>query len=96
MTRARWPWGGGPAPALRCDECRRRLGKQATHFVIAGGEYLLCQACMTGSRGRSQRLHGKYYPECPESWHEMFDHEKSFATRAGAWFSLTDPEKRTA
>jgi hypothetical protein len=91
----RWPWGTGPAPALRCDECRKRIGKPRTHFVTAS-ENLLCPHCMTLNRAASGRLHAKYYPDCPEPWHDMFDHGLSHATRAGAWFVLTNPEKSAA
>jgi late competence protein required for DNA uptake (superfamily II DNA/RNA helicase) len=91
----RWPWGHGPAPALRCDECGKRIGKPRTHFIPAS-ENLLCPSCMVLTRSGSVRLHAKYYPDCPETWHDMWDHSLSHATRAGAWFVLPDPEKRTA
>lgn len=89
----RWPWGTGPAPALCCDECRKRIGKSRTHFVIASGN-LLCPGCLVLTRGSSARLHAKYYPDCPEDWHDMWNHNISHATRAAAWFVLAEPERR--
>lgn len=37
---SRWPWGDGPAPALRCDECRKRIGRPRTHFITASQNLL--------------------------------------------------------
>ena len=86
----RFPWGAGPAPALRCDECGRRIGKPRFHCVVAGA-HLLCVRCL-GQR----RLHAKYHPDCPVAWHDMYDDDVSLATRAAAWFVLADPESRAA
>jgi hypothetical protein len=85
----RWPWGSGPAPALCCDECGKRIGKPRTHFITAS-ENLLCARCMMPNRGGSTHLHAKYYPGCPDHWHGMFDHGLTHATRAGAWFARAE------
>jgi hypothetical protein len=88
----RWPWGAGPAPALRCDECGKRIGRRRLHALIETDRmHLLCGRCLD-----RQDLHANYYPDCPEIWHDMFDHHISYTSRAAAWFVLTDPERRTA
>jgi hypothetical protein len=89
MMTGRWPWGAGPAPALRCDECGKRIGRRRLHFVTASA-HLLCGSCLD-----KRQLHTKYYPDCPENWHDMYDHGGQLATRAAAWFVLNNPEKRT-
>lgn len=92
---SRFPWGAGPAPALRCDECGKRIGIRRGHHVLSDGEILLCGGCRTSySAGRGRGMHSKYYPDCPDSWHDMFDHPGHLATRAAAWFVLSDPAKR--
>jgi len=83
-----WPWGTGPAPALLCDECRKRIGKQRSHLVTESG-HLLCIRCLS-----DPKAHAKYHPNCPKGWHDMHDHGLKFATRASAWFALDNPEKR--
>ena len=88
---ARWPWGAGPAPALRCDECGKRIGRRRLHFVLTDGARLLCGRCT-----ERRDLHAVYFPHCPKSWHDLYDHDLRLATRAAAWFVLDTPEKRTA
>jgi hypothetical protein len=92
MTGAvnRFPWGAGRAPALRCDQCRRRIGQRRFHCVVDNTK-LLCSRCL-GDRG----LHAKYYPACAEDWHDMYDHPLKLATRAAAWFVLDSPERKQA
>jgi hypothetical protein len=46
--------------------------------------------------GSTRLLHAKYYPDCQEHWHDMFDHHISHATRAAAWVVLEDPRRRIA
>jgi hypothetical protein len=86
-----WPWGAGPAPALRCDQCGKRIGRRRLHCVLGDGARLLCSRCLS-----RRELHAVYYPDCPVRWHDMYDHGLSFATRAAAWFVLDNPETRTA
>lgn len=85
MTR--FPWGDGPAPALDCHECGRRIGKQRLHFITKFGHQpgrLLCGKCRD-----NKSLHAKYYPDCPDDWHDMWDHPCHGATtRATAWLIL--------
>ena len=96
MTAGRFPWGAGPAPALRCDECARRIGKTNTHLVTPDRGNLFCVRCWMGPRSTQARLHARLYPDCPHTWHDLGDHHVGHATRAGAWFALHDPEKRKA
>jgi hypothetical protein len=87
----RWPWGYGRAPALYCDECGRRIGQRRFHCVVS----MTPSCCAAGAWG-GRGLHAKYYPACAENWHDMYDHPLKMATRAAAWFILTDAEIRRA
>lgn len=85
----RWPWGSvGPAPALRCDECGRRIGARRLHFVLDEAR-LLCVRCID-----NRELHAAYFPSCPRLWHDMNDHPWRLATRAAAWCVLSDPKSK--
>lgn len=91
MSR-RWPWGYGRAPALYCDECGRRIGRERLHFILDSidSTRLMCGRCID-----RRELHAKYYPACPDGdWHDMYDHPLKLATRAAAWFILSDAESR--
>jgi len=78
----RFPWGSGPAPAHDCRECGHRIGKRRFHCIVADTR-VLCAKCLN-----QRPLHAKYYPGCPDTWHDMHDHGTRFATRAAAWFVL--------
>jgi len=94
---SRYPWGAGRAPALRCDGCGRQIGMGIGHHVIRDGAVLLCRHCRDPrTRAAMQEAHVRWYPACPHDWHDMFDHGGRFATRAGAWYALTDPENKRA
>lgn len=75
-----------PAPSFDCAVCGRRIGKTRGHFLLGypdtppSPERLLCVRCMNNSR----RLHARYYPDCPERWHDLHDHPSCHATRAAA------------
>ena len=86
----RFPWGAGRAPALRCDECNKRIGGRRLHCIL-DKTHLLCVRCMD-----HRHLHTKYYPDCPSAWHDMWDSHGSLqlATRAAAWFVLPDERER--
>jgi hypothetical protein len=86
---ARFPWGSGPAPAHDCHECGKHIGNRRFHCIVDNTR-VLCGRCLD-----QRHLHTKYYPECPDAWHDMYDHDLKLATRAAAWFVLNDPEKRT-
>ena len=96
MTTRAFPSGAGPAPPLRCDQCRRRIGKTNTHLVHNDGQYLLCVRCHMAPLSMQRRLHTQLYPDCPHTWHDLSDHHASHATRAVAWFALTNPQGRSA
>lgn len=97
MTDQRFRWGTGRAPALRCDECGRRIGQHTGHHILHEGAVLLCGRCrLPNSQARTRAMHAKYYPQCTEPWHDMFHHQARVATRAAAWLALTHPEERTA
>ena len=81
---ARFPWGSGPAPALDCHECGKRIGKRRFHCIIDNTR-VLCARCLD-----QRHLHTKYHPDCPTSWHDMYDHDIKLATRAAAWHLLAN------
>jgi hypothetical protein len=81
---ARFPWGAGPAPPLDCSTCGHRIGKRRFHCII-GNTRVLCGRCMN-----QRHLHTEYYPDCRAAWHDMYDHGVQFATRAAAWYVLTE------
>ncbi len=89
-----WPWGSGPAPALHCDGCGRRLGKQAGHFITET-RHLVCGTCLFSTDDRGRRLHAKFHPDCVNACRGLLDHRTSSATRAAAWFVLTKPKERS-
>jgi hypothetical protein len=91
VSRAgRWPWGYGRAPALYCDECGRHIGQRRSHFILDGTR-LLCGRCID-----RRELHAAYFPSCPRLWHDLYDHPFQTASRAAAWFLLTDAERKRA
>ena len=85
----RWPWGTGPAPPHDCHECGRRIGERRFHCII-NNTHVLCGKCID-----KRHLHATYYPDCPENWHDMYDHALHFATRAAAWYVLTADDPAT-
>lgn len=70
-----------PAPALDCSACGRTIGKRAGHSITEDNR-VICTRCLG-----DKRLHGVFWPECPDTWHDMYDHTPSVCgTRAGvAW-----------
>lgn len=65
------------APQLECSLCDRVIGKAAAHFLI-DGSHVLCGRC-----SRATDAHARLFPDCPERWHDIFDHPISQGTRAG-------------
>ena len=81
----RFPWGSGPAPALNCSVCGRRIGKTATHIANADAVAVICVRCAW-----NPGMHTAWYPNCDDPDHRfVFDHHPGHATRAGAWYVLT-------
>ena len=84
------PWGTGPAPPLRCDNCGKRI--RGEHYILRhDDELLLCGTCLD----RTER-HATYFPDCPHTWHDLIDHLHYTASRTAAWASLTNPESKQA
>ncbi|MCV7317269.1 hypothetical protein H7J77_17175 [Mycolicibacillus parakoreensis] len=67
--------------AYRCNVCNRRLGLNRMHLVV-NNTTILCARC-ANENGR--RLHSELHPDCPEDWHDVYDHPLKFATRAGVF-----------
>ena len=90
-TTTRFPWGSGPAPALNCSECGRRIGSRSMHHFFAADlrnptdMVLMCERCAYAA------VHAQRYPDCPARWrHDMCDHlVTSSSSRADAWHVLT-------
>ncbi|BBZ74142.1 hypothetical protein [Mycobacterium paraseoulense] len=86
MNTGRYPRGVGPAPALNCSVCGRRIGLRGAHFFVQPN-VLMCGKCATWDNN-SRTAHAARYPDCPDTWHDMWDHYICSATRAGAWYVL--------
>jgi len=94
------------APQFRCHECRRWIARKRTVMLLAadspGAEpVLLCLTCM--DRPSPRAAHAKWYPGCPERWHDMYDHhEHAWCSRAGVasllgiWPARRESEQRTS
>jgi hypothetical protein len=76
-----------PAPPVDCDQCGRRIGARRVHYVATTATPLVvvCVRCL----GRG--AHARIYPACPEQWHDMHDHDLSFASRAAVAWLLAQP-----
>lgn len=79
-----------PAPPLHCAACKRRIGRRATHFLIGtpGAEQVVCGRCLY-----DRALRARFYPDCADVWHDLFDHGLSHASRAGAVRVLDSRER---
>lgn len=55
---------------LACETCRRTLQEDAAHNITEDG-HLMCSRCMN-----RRNMHSEWWPECPRSWHDNFDHMK--------------------
>ena len=86
-----FPWGDGPAPVLRCEECGRRLVRRRGHYLVAG-RHLPCSDCLLpdGGHGSTRRLHASWHPACPDARHDMWDHPVVNCTRAAAWYVIRE------
>lgn len=72
-----------PAPALDCAACGHTIPKRASHNATYDGR-ILCMKCLT-----APRLHGDWYPDCMDGWHDVQDHLRYVAgTRAGVAAAL--------
>ena len=77
------------ASAIECEKCSRAIGKQQIHVGLKEVRQAWCAKCF-GPRTRegSAAAHALAYPTCPIDWHDMYDHEHAFGTRAAMsrWF----------
>lgn len=69
------------APAFDCARCRRRVGKDATHYLIES-DLVVCNRCL----GRD--AHTALFGECEHRWHDTLDHLVASGTRAGVAATL--------
>lgn len=77
-------------PPLQCQSCQRRIGARASHILIGEPPTLLCVSCLS-----DRRSHGRYFPDCPHHWHDMYDHRPlRFATKAAAHRVLGEPNEK--
>ncbi|AZL13756.1 hypothetical protein CXR25_13725 [Brevibacterium aurantiacum] len=56
------------APAFTCNACHRVIGQDEGHNVT-DDHRLICYPCLT-----TTPLHSRWYPQCPNGWHDMYDH----------------------
>jgi hypothetical protein len=49
-------------------------------------EHVLCLACMD-----KRAMHARFFPECHNPWHDVYDHGLTLATRPSAWRVLPNP-----
>ncbi|WP_084792650.1 hypothetical protein [Mycobacterium sp. E136] len=71
-------------PALHCHLCGHHIGARRTHYIVRRS-FVLCATCLEG-----RPAHDKMHPDCPQRWHDLFDHEVRLATRGGAWRVLQE------
>lgn len=72
------------APPFVCVHCSRTIPARRGHNVTDTG-HVLCGRCIF-----DRRLHDQLFPDCPDRWHDMFDHLRFVAgTRAGTAAVLT-------
>lgn len=65
------------APEFECASCGRKIAKTKVHYLFDSD--VLCGRCVEGG----QKGHASRYPDCPERWHDMYDHLRMHGTRAG-------------
>jgi len=68
---------------IPCHDCGK-VRRQGLYSVFEGGLYL-CRRCLPGN---SIGEHGRRYPECPEDWHDMWDHLYCLADRRALPFAI--------
>lgn len=62
---------------FECQACHRTIGKNAGHNVTDHGR-VMCSRCLN-----HRDLHSDWWPDCPHSWHDNFDHIRRIgSTRA--------------
>lgn len=71
-----------PAPEFTCAQCGRVIGRGRTHVYVNALDAVWCLRCFSPHAG-SREVHARVYPDCPERWHDMYDHPTVSGTRAG-------------
>lgn len=56
------------SPVFNCHACHRPLGAEEGHN-LTDDLRIICYRCLIDSP-----LHPEWYPNCPSTWHDMFDH----------------------
>jgi hypothetical protein len=77
--------------AINCVVCDRPISPRR-HVVLLGtrDDYdparVVCTRCMQNSNP----LHARFWPDCPEAWHDLYDHPHALATKAAAVYLLDE------
>lgn len=66
------------AHAVDCESCGRTIGKTAGHNVTDTYR-VLCSRCLN-----TRNLHSLWWPNCPHTWHDNFDHIRYVLSTRGA------------
>lgn len=86
-----------PAPSFDCEVCHRTIDKWRGHNVTTDNR-IICSGCIPGN---SKPLHRELFPDCPDDWHDMYDHLRyvvsdrlAVAATLGLWDTknITDAE----
>lgn len=73
------------AKAGSCFRCRKRIGKTGGRMLLPElGNQVWCSPCFN-----SKDAHRSAYPQCADTWHDMWDHRNSLCTYAAAELILT-------
>jgi hypothetical protein len=76
------------AVGLRLVRAQNRQARR--HYLLESGK-VLCLRCMDDPAG-----HARDFQQCPEGWHDLFDHLRLFGTRAGIAAMRQSGDGRTA
>jgi hypothetical protein len=62
-----------------CTACGRRIAKRASVPLCGDDLTICCSRCLGG-----HEAHAAIYPDCPEAWHDVYDHGTRLCTHAAA------------
>jgi hypothetical protein len=86
-SNTRWnPQHPKAAPQFRCHDCHKWISKTGPVALLFKDDFdkevvILHLGC--SDKPSSNQAHARWYPECPESWHDMYDHARNWGSRAG-------------
>jgi hypothetical protein len=92
------------APQFRCRTCRKWVALTRSLILLREDQpgpepVILCLRCMDAPTPRE--AHARWYPDCPRTWHDMYDHhEHAWGSRAaialllGIWPGRAAPAPR--